>query len=262
MLKKKQSKNLKGMTYNPVPKRMAPRQQPGVYIILCIANNKRYYGESINVSARISQHKSRLRRNIHEISELQSDWNQHGEEAFECSALFMSINSNKDQRQALELNYISHHFDLCYNKFAQSSRKKQNNPFWGRKHTEETRKQISRSLAENYQNCKLEGISIVLKGKLYPSISEASRQTNHSRDTIRRWLENPNSPHCKRIGSLNTDMIKEEKQQNRASGVSKPVCLNGTEYPSIAEASRQLDCSRANIQRLLKTDKKNCFFLS
>ncbi len=43
---------------NPVPIRMAPRQLPGVYMILCLVNNKRYYGESKNVSARLSQHKS------------------------------------------------------------------------------------------------------------------------------------------------------------------------------------------------------------
>ena len=250
------------MMYNLVPKRMAPRQRPGVYIILCITNNKRYYGESKNVSARISQHRSRLRRNIHEILELQSDWNQYGENSFEFSALFMSINCNKAQRQALELNFIAQHFDLCYNKFAQNSRKKQNNPFWGRKHTEATKKQIKRSLVENYQNRMPEGISIVLKGKVYPSIAEASRQTNHSRDTIRRWLDDPKNSYCKRINEnqFNIETLKEQEQQNR--GVSKPVCLYGTEYPSIAEASRQLDCSRANIQRLLKTDKKNCFFLS
>jgi group I intron endonuclease len=262
------SKHSKPIPNNPLPNRIAPRQLPGVYIILCLVNNKRYYGESTNISRRLSQHKSRLRRNIHEVIELQRDWNLYGESFFEFSSLFISKDCDKAQRVVLELDYIVRHIDLCYNKFAKSSRKKQNNPFWGRKHSETTKKQISQSLAENYKNHLPEGMAIRLKNKKYPSISEASRQTKHSRDTLRRWLNDPDNTNCEqidisqpqlRLNKINAIAMETKQLQN--TGFPKQVCLNGINYASIAEAARKLHCSRANIQRRLKTEKHNCFFL-
>lgn len=258
--KKPLSKNLEIETKNLVPKRMAPRQLPGVYIVVCHANNKCYIGESTNVSARLSQHKSRLRRNIHEVSELQHDWNHYKESFFEFSALFMARDCSKAQREAFELEMIQCHVHFCYNKVARCSRKKQKNPFWRRHHTKTSRKQIGKSLAENYKNRLCEGLKIQLKGKLYPSISEASRQTNHSRDTIRRWLNDPNNS-CAILMNRPTIEISKNKTNPRPRGLYKPVCLDGINYSSISEASRKLDCSRANIQRRLRTDKENCFFI-
>jgi len=193
------AENYNASTNNPVPDRIAPRQLPGIYMILCLKNNKRYYGETTNVSARLSQHKSRLRRNIHEVPELQRDWNLYGEDFFEFSVLFISRDCEKTQREALELEYIARHYDLCYNKIINSSRKKENNPFWGHKHSEETKQQISKSRIENSKGSLPEGLAIMLKGEKYPSVSEAARKTNHSRDTIRRWLKDPNNTSCELI---------------------------------------------------------------
>jgi len=216
----------------------------------------------------LSQHKSKLRRNIHEISELQRDWNLYGEEFFTFSPLFISRDCDKTKREALELEYIARHFDLCYNKLFKSSRKNENNPFWGHRHSEATRKQIGQSITENNKISMPEGLSIILKGELFPSISEASRQTNHSRDTIRRWLNDPDNKNCERIDiSQPQSLLKKsieftiQEEKNINTGLAKPISLNGISYPSIAEAARKLNCSRANIQRCLRTDKKNCFFL-
>lgn len=223
----------KASTNNPVPNRIAPRQLPGVYMILCLANNKRYYGESTNISSRLSQHKSKLRRNIHEVPELQRDWNLYGESFFEFSTLFLSRDCDKAQRESLELEYITRHYDFCYNKFFKDSRKKENNPFWARKHSEETRKQISKSRAENSMP---EGLAIMLKGEKYPSISEASRQTNHSRDTIRRWLNDPDNMTCELIDISQPQSGVENKTQTEQlnAGLPKPISLDGTIYTSIS----------------------------
>jgi hypothetical protein len=189
-------------TSNPVPKRMSPRQKPGVYMILCLTNNKRYYGETNNVSNRLSQHKSTLRRNIHPVIELQRDWNLYGPECFDFVALFMyaskSDNSKKVERQALELEYISRHYSLCYNTLYHHSRKKENNPFWNKHHSEAARKQIGLSLKE-YNQQNPQGLPIMLDGVKYQSISQASRETKHSRDTIARYLKDPNNQRCLKI---------------------------------------------------------------
>ncbi len=252
---------------NPVPIRMSPRQLPGIYMILCLANNKRYYGESNNVSARISQHKSRLRRNTHEISELQHDFNLYGEENFEFSAIYLSKDCSLDQRVALEIELIGRFNNLCYNKFDKTSRKKENNPFWGRTHSYETRKQIGKSIADNRKNNGLEGFPILLNGKTYPSLSEASRQTTHSRDTIRRWLNDPNNTNCVAMDTCKSRNIQSSKgllSQDPLlanTGFAKRVSIYGVTYTSIANAARQRNCSRANIQRLLRNEPKNCFIV-
>ena len=186
---------------NPVPNRMSPRQLPGVYSILCLANNKRYYGESKNVSQRISQHKSKLKRNIHEIPELQRDFNIYGLDSFEFSCVYISKDFTLEQRRALEIELIGRFFDLCYNKFTKPNHLKENNPFFGKTHSGETRRQISKSLKENHKNSTIEGFPILLDNQIYPSISEASRQTKHSRDTIRRWLNDPNKTNCIAVNS-------------------------------------------------------------
>lgn len=245
---------------NPVPSPIAPRQLPGVYMILCLVNNKRYYGESKNVSARLSQHKSRLRRTIHEIPDLQNDFNLYGEQSFRFSAVFLSKHSTLEERRTLEIQLIDQLPDLCYNKFSKPSREKENNPFWGRKHSDETIAQMSRSQSENRQNRIPEGFAILLNGVIYPSISEASRQTTHSRDTIRRWLNDPKNKKCVAVNaSQRRESMPDIQVAN--TGVAKPVSLYGVVYPSLAEAARQRNCSRSNIQRLLRSFPTDCFIL-
>jgi len=148
---------------NPVPIRMAPRQEPGVYMVLCLANNKRYYGQSKNISVRISQHKTRLRKNIHEVSEMQHDFNLYGESMFEFSCLFVDKNNSEEQRKALETERIGRFFSICYNKSDKMDHKKENNPFWGKTHTEETRRQISKSQSENRQLSNFRGFSNIIR---------------------------------------------------------------------------------------------------
>jgi hypothetical protein len=247
------------MNDNPVPKPIAPRQLPGVYMILCVSNNKRYFGQSKNVSARLSQHKSRLRRNIHEIPELQQDFNLYCEKNFEFSVVSISKNFPLEERLALETQLVEHFPDLCYNKFSKGSRKRENNPFWNKKHTEETIKQISISLAENRKNSILEGFQIVLEGVIYPSISEASRQTNHSRHTIRRWLNDPKNNKC--IPSNMSQPFDSQDILVANTGKAKSVNIYGIVYPSIAEAARQRNCSGGNIQRLLRNHSAECFII-
>jgi hypothetical protein len=251
---------------NPVPMRMSPRQLPGVYMVLCLVNNKRYYGESKNVSARLSQHKSKLRRNIHEVSELQRDYNLYGEENFEFSCLYIAKDMSLEQRQAYETELIGRFYALCYNKSDKVNHKGENHPFWGKSHSDSTRRQMSESAHERKQNSTLEGFPILLKDEVFPSLSEASRQTGHSRDTIRRWLNDPMNPICVALDASQPHQRSEILDSNSSAfventGLRKEVSLYGVTYSSIAEAARQRNCSRSNIQRLLRNHPQDCFII-
>lgn len=54
----------------------------GIYQILNIKNNKRYIGNSINISKRFEEHKKLLNNNSHYNKHLQSAWNIDGEDSF------------------------------------------------------------------------------------------------------------------------------------------------------------------------------------
>jgi group I intron endonuclease len=55
----------------------------GIYKIFNIVTEKFYIGSAVNLKARWTQHKGKLRLNIHPNKFLQASWNLHGEEAFE-----------------------------------------------------------------------------------------------------------------------------------------------------------------------------------
>ncbi|MBQ7439088.1 MAG: GIY-YIG nuclease family protein [Paludibacteraceae bacterium] len=54
----------------------------GIYSITNLVNNKRYIGQSVNISKRWQTHKYELRGGYHDNAYLQSSWNKYGEENF------------------------------------------------------------------------------------------------------------------------------------------------------------------------------------
>jgi len=178
---------------NSVPNRIQPRQQSGIYMIHCMENDKRYYGESSNVSARLASHKSMLNRNIHPNKFLQNDWNEYGPEEFQFIVLFLGEAWNDPvTRRKKELGVIVLNHDLTYNILEGIQRPGDKNPFWGRTHSAETKKLIGDAM-RGIPNDLL-GKKVIINGITYPSIAEASRQTNHSRKLIRNRINDPSWP--------------------------------------------------------------------
>lgn len=173
---------------NSVPNRIQPRKQPGIYMIRCIKNDWRYYGESQNVSGRIASHRSLLNRKIHPNMSLQFDWNSLGSESFEFTILFMGEKwSQSFIRRGKEFELIVLDRALCYNIIDSfDSKSGEKNPFWGRIHTPEVKKKISEALKGRPNH--LLGRKVSIKGVIYPSLAEASRQTGIARKTIRKKL--------------------------------------------------------------------------
>lgn len=54
----------------------------GVYGIVCLANRKLYIGQSVNIQSRFSNHKYKLRKQIHINPGLQKAWNKYGQQFF------------------------------------------------------------------------------------------------------------------------------------------------------------------------------------
>lgn len=175
--------------HDSVPNQLYAQKQPGLYMIRCIINDWRYYGESSNVSGRLASHKSLLNGHIHPNICLQNDWNDYGQRMFEFVVLFMGLHWDQSYvRRGKETELIVLNRNLAYNILEDASRAGEKNSFWKRLHTPETKKKISQALKGRSND--LLGQKVSIKGKIYPSIAEASRQTNIARKTIRNKINN------------------------------------------------------------------------
>ena len=177
---------------NFVPNRILPRKQPGLYMIHCLSNDWRYYGESSNVSGRIASHKHMLRRSIHPNSLLQKDWHDHNP-FFQFNILYMGPAwSEAYLRRGKETELIVLDRHQCYNVTSgeKGDRAGLSNGFWDRTHSPETKRRISLAL-KGRPNHSL-GRVIKIKNTVYASIAEASRQTGISRKTLSKKANDPN----------------------------------------------------------------------
>ena len=166
-------------------------RQPGIYMILCIANDYRYIGETSNISSRLASHKRDLRRKIHNNENLQKDFNLYGESFFEFTVLYIGSEwGNKETRVSSEAQLILSNIDKCYNTYAyMSERVGLLNGFHGIKHSEAT-KQLMSEQKKGIPNDVL-GRKISILGIEYVSLAEASRQLGHSRKLIRMRVNDP-----------------------------------------------------------------------
>jgi group I intron endonuclease len=130
----------------------------GIYKIVNKVNGKYYVGSSKCIKHRWRNHKYQLRKNIHKSKKLQSSWNKHGESNFN----FIVIEECLPIRESLVileqkyLNVCELDRSICYNTSFVAEV-----PFFGRKHTLETRKLISEAVNLRYK----EGMMRWNKGK-------------------------------------------------------------------------------------------------
>ena len=167
---------------------------PGIYMILCIANDYRYYGESFNISGRIASHKSTLRRKIHPNPNLQTDWNLYGETNFHFVVLYIGTDwQDKLYRLSMESKLIAENAERCYNMFESFElRCGELNPFYKKRHSDKTKDLMSLA-KKGIPNDKL-GKRITIGGKIFPSIAQASRELGHSRKLIRLRINSVDFP--------------------------------------------------------------------
>jgi group I intron endonuclease len=76
----------------------------GIYMIECVANGKKYIGQSLDIRKRCYGHTSLLRSNKHDNKYLQLAWNKYGGEAFE---FWILREDKKENLNELEELFIS-----------------------------------------------------------------------------------------------------------------------------------------------------------
>lgn len=202
--------------------------QPGVYRIQNLLNNRFYIGSSRHTWTRFRSHVSLLKRGKHRNQFLQNDWNVCGEEAFEF--LLIEQVDNLDELIELEQKWLDAHFDhqiSCYNicNKAESTT--------GYKHT--------KTAIAKMVECKKGDKNPSKRDEVKKALSIAmSGQNNHQFGKKRPWLAEVGKQKSKRVS------------QYTSAGLLLGV------WSSASEASRNLMIERSNINKCCRKQAKTC----
>lgn len=86
---------------------------PGVYAIVQKESRLTYVGQSSNMHLRMTQHKSDLRCGRHSNADLQSLWNEHGEEGFLFVVVKILANKGEREKHEEEIARVLKEHGLC-----------------------------------------------------------------------------------------------------------------------------------------------------
>lgn len=248
----------------------------GVYKITNIITGKYYIGSSYHCEERWKQHLKGLRHGSHVNTLMLHSFQKHGEDNFKFEIIHpLPESDSRDKEQW----YLDNFYDDIYNisriayhggdlisyhpnkddiifRMTESVNKRyatmtdedkekqwaylkeKGNPMLGRNHTEESKKKMSESMKGRPAWNKGQSISDEQKALLSKLASERTGEKNPF------------------YGKTHSDEFKQmmsEKFKGRIPKNAKPVLIDGIEYVSATEASRQLDVVVATILHRIKS---------
>jgi group I intron endonuclease len=165
---------------------------PGVYKILCLLNNKAYIGKSNrNVDEREYEHFKELKANIHWCKELQEDFNKYGIDNFKFEVLEYCT---KSRTKFLESSYIIIYKNNCYNNMIPDENGKFRHSISSKEKTRNKLKGVKKLSNDNYKGfknsqCNIEKEKFDLAIKLLEDglqLKDVKNETNLSISTISR----------------------------------------------------------------------------
>lgn len=233
----------------------------GIYAIKNKLNGKLYIGQTVNLKKRSVSHFSDLRNGRHYNDHLQKSFLKYGEENFEFIVLEANDNFTKEELDLKEIYYISKYNTLDwkfgYNKakggltgsrlVSQEERewrskyyKGENNPFYGKTHTEETKQYLSELAATRI------GSKNPFYGKTHSSDWKEKRKDIYDTKRSKGWID-PKKGKKKPKESI------EQMKKNMPHRI--PLMVDGVRYNSIAECAKALGMHASTINRRLKNPK-------
>lgn len=116
----------------------------GVYQIINISNNKRYIGSSNNCERRQTEHWRYLKTDTHANRHLQHAWNKYGEAAFQFEIIATCDIEYQFFTEQMFISFCGPEYNATQH--ATLAGAMRGNKIWlGRKHSEETKRRMSKS---------------------------------------------------------------------------------------------------------------------
>lgn len=259
-----------------------------VYVIENKTNGKFYVGRTKNLTERFYTHKLFLRNNTHHCRYLQNAWNKHGEENFEIKVI--EVFSTEEESAVKEQWFLDHYKDVLYNKslsaygggdnismhpnkdqiiknigngmkiwYSSKSPEEvhriralfgKRNGMFGRTHTSEARKIIREKLKQYYLANPSPRTGKTLK-ELF-----GEEKANEISQKLSAFAKTRTSTKNPFYGKHHTEETKEKLRQihsGRKPVNQRPVLIDGSEYPSVREASRVLNVVPGTIIHRIKS---------
>lgn len=204
-----------------------------IYMIENRINKKKYIGQTNDAKTRKIRHWCNLRNNQHINNHLQNSWNKYGKKNFRFKIIEENIPLDElDDRERYWIKYYDTYEGEGYN-FTSGGNvlRGEENPFYGKKHTEETKKIMSikakghkRGLGRKLSKKTKEKLSKKHTGKKLSEetkrkISKATKGKNnpfygctHTEETIGK-ISGEN--HYKSQGSFETSLLLIEEAKDR-----------------------------------------------
>ncbi|BBI90252.1 hypothetical protein MRS_135 [Staphylococcus phage MR003] len=234
-----------------------------IYMIQNKVNNKIYIGSTVDYEKRYKSHMRSLRGNYHDNKVLQKDFNLYGECSFNFIKLCETV--SEEERFEIEANIIKElkTYENGYNLtidgrgkylITKKTRLKMSknstgsgNPFYGKKHTKETRKKLSKNAKSRT------GSKNPFYGKKHKEESIEKMKKSYDKLKNSGWV-NPQKGVPK---SEKSKLRNVKSQPNR-----KPVYAEGKKYISVSECARDLGVVNATVTNRIKNKKyKNYYYI-
>ena len=191
----------------------------GAYAITNVVNGKVYIGSTVNLKRRLDEHRRGLRGGAHGNPHLQSSWNKYGEDAFEFDIL--EYLDNLEELHLAEQFWVDIYREegkTLYN-LAIPGR----SPMLGREHTEESKRQMSKSQ------------------KNRPPTSEETKR----RMSKTRKGKKPSKKHCQKLSEANRGKTLSEEHKQKLSEASKAAWARGA-YDSPETRRRKSEAAKGH----------------
>lgn len=240
----------------------------GIYGIKNVESNKWYIGQAVDIHKRWSDHKHLLNNGKHYNRHLQNAWNKWGASAFLFVVIEECHASKLNDREKYWIEVKDSHSNGYnktdggeglkgwtvpdwYRKQKSEANLGEKNPFYGRKHSEETRKK----LRETHAGPRHVNYGKHLSEETRRKISVSHMGMTHSEETKRKLSEagRGKSP------SIEARMKASQKNRSENNPLCKPViCLTTNErFFSAAEAARITGLERSKISACCRGERKS-----
>ncbi len=149
----------------------------GIYVIRNKTNGKIYIGSSKNIRRRMHEHRSELRRGIHDNDHLQKAWRKYGEDAFEFEVLEQCEVAMLIEREQYWLDVTDTSITYNIAKFVAATT-------LGYKHTPETKAFISKLH---------KGRKISLEARMHMSEAQLKRERPPKKVKVKKARQSPSA---------------------------------------------------------------------
>jgi group I intron endonuclease len=239
----------------------------GIYKITNTINNKFYIGSSVNIRARITNHRSQLNRGVHDNNHLQRAWDKYGEKSFKVE-LIKECNDEEllyEEQKYLDKIGVGENPN-CYNiaksafaptlgrELSNETKRKIGNANKGKMHTEETKailskKHTGKTLSKEHRH----KMSISRTGRV--CTKETRNKISDALTGIKRTDETRQKLRESHIG---IEISQEQRKKMAEGNYKKVVCITtGEVFESLKDAAKVVGVNYTNITNCCRGRQKH-----